>query len=58
MTNPVAPPFRAARAGLNRLRKNPFGMSFRGAAGDEESRIALKTLRARFLAALGVCDFF
>ncbi len=37
-------------AGLNRLRKNPFGVSFRGTAGDKESRIVLKTLRARFLA--------
>ena len=36
--------------GPNRLRKNSFGVSFRGAAGDEESRIVLKTLRARFLA--------
>jgi hypothetical protein len=44
---------------LVRLRKNSFGVSFRGAAapyrpvqgaGDEESRIGLKTLRARFLA--------
>ena len=42
------------RAGLNRLRKNSFGVSFRGAAGDEESRIFLKTLRARFLAPLGM----
>ena len=41
-------------AGLNWLRKNPFGVSFRGAAGDEESRIVLKTLRARFLAPLGM----
>ena len=38
----------------NRLRKNPGGLSFRGAAGDEESRIALRTLRARFLAPLGM----
>ena len=37
------------RAGFYRLRKNPFGLSFRGAAGDEESRIVLKTLRARLL---------
>ena len=28
----------------------PVCVSFRGAAGDEESRIALKILRARFLA--------
>ena len=41
---------RPEAAGLNRLRKNSFGVSFRGAAGDEESRIGLKTLRARFLA--------
>jgi hypothetical protein len=41
-------------AGLNRLRKNSFGVSFRGAGGDEESRIVLKTLRARFLAPLGM----
>jgi hypothetical protein len=34
--------------------KTLFGLSFQGAAGDEESRIALKTLRARFLAALGM----
>jgi hypothetical protein len=40
--------------GLHRLRKNSFGVSFRGAAGDEESRIVLKTLRARFLAPLGM----
>src|SRR5208337_283746 len=32
----------------------PVCVSFRGAAGDEESRIALKTLRARFLAPLGM----
>ena len=38
---------------LYRLRKNSFGVSFRGAPGDEESRIVLKTLRARFLAPLG-----
>jgi hypothetical protein len=31
----------ARAAGLNRLRKNSFGVSFRGAAGDEESRIVL-----------------
>jgi hypothetical protein len=35
--------------GLTRLRENAFGLSFRGAGGDEESRIGLKTLRARFL---------
>ena len=39
---------------VDRLRKNPFGLSFRGAAGDEESRTALKILRARFLAPLGM----
>jgi hypothetical protein len=33
------------------------GMSFRGAAGDEESRTALKTLRARFLAPLGMTAY-
>ena len=36
----------------SRLRKNSFGVSFRGvpqARDDEESRIVLKTLRARFL---------
>ena len=33
-----------------RLCANSFLLSFRGAAGDEESRTALKTLRARFLA--------
>jgi hypothetical protein len=40
-------------AALNRLRKNPFGLSFRGVPrtrDDEESRTALKILRARFLA--------
>jgi hypothetical protein len=31
------------------LSDNPVCMSFRGAVGDEESRIALKTLTARFL---------
>jgi len=44
----------AKEVGLNRLRKNLDGVSFRGAAGDEESCIALKTLRARFLAPLGM----
>ena len=34
--------------------KNPPRLSFRGAAGDEESRIVLKTLRARFLTPLGM----
>jgi hypothetical protein len=33
--------------------KNPGNLSFRGAAGDEESRIG-RVLRARFLAALGM----
>jgi hypothetical protein len=45
---------RGEKSGLKRLRKNSFGVSFRGAAGDEESRIGLKTLRARFLAPLGM----
>jgi len=36
--------------GIDRPRTNSFGVSFRGAAGGEESRIVLKTLRARFLA--------
>ena len=44
----------AKEVGLNRLRKNLDGVSFRGAAGDEESCIALKTHRARFLASLGM----
>jgi len=38
---------------IDRLRKNSLGVSFRGvpqARDDEESRIVLKTLRARFLA--------
>jgi hypothetical protein len=38
--------------GTSRLRKNSFGVSFRGVPrprDDEESRIVLKTLRARFL---------
>ena len=39
--------------GLWSLCDNSFLLSFRGAAGDEESRSALKTLRARFLASLG-----
>jgi len=39
---------------LHRLRKNPFGLSFRGPAGEEGSRIVLKTLRARFLAPPGM----
>jgi len=34
--------------------ENPVRLSFRGTAGDEESRRLLKTLRARFLAALGM----
>ncbi len=34
-----------------RLRKNPASLSFRGARGDEESRISF-TFRARFLASL------
>jgi hypothetical protein len=38
---------------FNRLRKNPFGLSFRGAAGDEESRKSF-TFRARFFASLGM----
>ncbi|MGO8732621.1 MAG: VWA domain-containing protein [Terriglobia bacterium] len=38
---------------LNRLRKNPFGLSFRGTVGDEESRKSF-TFRARFLASLGM----
>jgi len=42
----------------SRLRKNSLGVSFRGAAGDEESRIVLKTLRARFLASLGMTQFY
>jgi hypothetical protein len=45
---------RAGRAGLYRLRRNPSKLSFRGAAGDEESHIALKRVRARFLAPLGM----
>ena len=36
------------------LCKNPVYVSFRGAAGDGESRTALKTLKARFLAPLGM----
>jgi hypothetical protein len=36
--------------GIDRMRKNSCDVSFRGAAGDEQSRIVLKTLRARFLA--------
>ncbi len=36
------------------LCENSVGVSFRGAAGDEESRIAFKTLRARFLAPFGM----
>jgi len=35
---------------MNCLRENSIGLSFRGAAGDEESRTALTTFRARFLA--------
>jgi hypothetical protein len=42
------------RAGLKSLCENPICMSFLGAAGDEESRTALKRLRARFLASLGM----
>jgi hypothetical protein len=39
----------------SRLRGNDMrGVIFRRAAGDEESRVALKPLRARFLAALGM----
>jgi hypothetical protein len=34
---------------LYRRQKNPSRLSFRGAAGDKESRIALKMLRARLL---------
>ena len=44
-------------SGLNRLRKNPPEVSFRGAEGDEESRTALKILRARFLAPLGMTAY-
>ena len=36
------------------LCKISFLLSFRGAAGDEESRSAMKMLRARFLASLGM----
>jgi hypothetical protein len=43
-----------AGRGIDSLRKSPSGLSFRGAAGDEESRIAPKILRARFLAPLGM----
>ena len=39
-----------------RLRKNPCGLSFRGAAGDEESRKSFVS-RARFLASLGMTRF-
>ena len=38
------------RGGSQGLCENPFLLSFRVAAGDEESRSALKILRARFLA--------
>ncbi len=41
---------------FNRLRKNPFGLSFRGAGGDEESRKSF-TFRAKFLALLGMTRF-
>jgi len=37
-------------AGLQSLCKNSIVVSFRGAVGDEESRAALRMLRARFLA--------
>jgi hypothetical protein len=40
---------RGVLADRRRLPKNSFGLSFRGAAGDEESRLGLETLRARFL---------
>jgi hypothetical protein len=35
--------FMSVQIGLCRLRKNPLRLSFRGAAGDEESRSAMKT---------------
>ena len=38
---------------LTRELRTP-GVIFRGAAGDEEPRTAVKVLRARFLAALGM----
>ena len=44
----------APRTPQHRLRKNPVGLSFRAAAGDEESRTVLKALRTRFLAPLGM----
>jgi hypothetical protein len=39
-----------SREGLQSLSKNSIVVSFRGAVGDEESRPALRILRARFLA--------
>jgi hypothetical protein len=45
----------AVRFRPNRLWKNPFGLSFRGVPrtrDDQESCIVLKTLSARFLAAM------
>ena len=41
---------------LNRMLKNPSSLSFRGAAGDEESRKSFVS-RARFLASLGMTTF-
>jgi beta-lactamase regulating signal transducer with metallopeptidase domain len=43
-------------ARLQRLRDNPSSLSFRGTAGDEESRMSLIS-RARFLASLGMTTF-
>jgi toxin ParE1/3/4 len=41
---------------LSRMLKNPSWLSFRGAAGDEESRESF-VFRARFLASLGMTTF-
>jgi len=50
-----ATPF-CCRTGSNRMLKNPSRLSFRGAAGDEESRKFFVS-RARFLASLGMTTF-
>jgi hypothetical protein len=52
-TGPLGPEATLPK-GLKSLWEISFCMSFRGAEGDEESRTALKTLRARFLASLGM----
>jgi len=41
---------------FSRMLKNPSNLSFRGAAGDEESRTSF-VCRARFLASLGMTTF-